>query len=278
MFESFFGLTTAPFQLSPDPDFYFDSRGHHHALSYLKYGVHQREGFVIITGEIGAGKTTLVRALLSRLDKRQVNAVQISNTQLDEDELLTAICQAFGIPVPGGKKAQLLGTLEAYFVSLSLAGRRALLVIDEAQNLGPRQAEELRMLSNFQLGKQGLLQSFLVGQPELRKLLAKPELEPLCQRVIASCHLAPMNQDETNLYVGHRLRQAGYKGSPIFDSNALIEIFSATEGIPRRINLLCNRLLVAAFLSSRRQIDADMAQTTAADMLQDLGILRTDRP
>ena len=272
MFEAFFGLQAAPFQLSPDPGFLFESRGHSQALAYLKYGVYQREGFVVVTGEIGAGKTTLVRALLEGLDAQQLVAAQISNTQLDETELLASICHAFGVPVPGESKAQRIAALEAFFTTLAASGRRALLVVDEAQNLGRRQVEELRMLSNFQLGRQALLQSFLVGQPELREMLASPALEQLRQRVIAACHLGPMSEAETCHYVEHRLRLAGHSGAPIFGAAALTQIFVATGGLPRRINLLCNRLLLAAYLAGRAQVDAALVQTTAAELQQEFGL------
>jgi len=271
MFESFFGLSAAPFQLSPDPSFYFESRGHRQALAYLKFGVYQQEGFIVVTGDIGAGKTTLVRALLEGLDPGQVLAAQVVNTQLDEGELLASICTSFGVPVPGTSKAQLISTLEAFFTAVAAGGRRALLVIDEAQNLGRREVEELRMLSNFQLGNHALLQSFLVGQPELRQMLGSASMEQLRQRVIASCHLGPIAEDETRQYVEHRLRHAGWDGTPIFDNDAFGSIFVSSGGIPRRINLLCTRLLLGAFLDSRRQIAKAIVASTAADMQAELG-------
>ncbi len=271
MFEAHFGLTAAPFQLSPDPRFYFESRGHGNALAYLKFGVYQGEGFIVVTGEIGAGKTTLVRTLLESLDPAQVVAAQVVNTQLNEGELLASICTAYGVAIPGPSKAQLLGSLEAFFTAVAAGGRRALLVIDEAQNLGRREVEELRMLSNFQIGNQALLQSFLVGQPELRQMLGSPSMEQLRQRVIASCHLGPISGDEMRHYIEHRLRHAGWNGEPIFDAQAVAEIFEATAGIPRRINLLCTRLLLGAFLVSQRSIGGAAVQARAAEMIAELG-------
>src|SRR3954464_13381745 len=193
MYESHFGLTGAPFQLNPDPAFFYDSRGHRHALAYLKYGAHQGEGFIIVTGEIGAGKTTVVRALLESLDGNKVVAAQIVSTQLGSGDLLRAILIAFGVPAPSESKAHLISTLEAFMTSLAAQGKRALLIIDEAQNLGREAIEELRMLSNFQLGNHSLLQSFLVGQPELRTLLKSKAMEQLRQRITASCHLTPLD-------------------------------------------------------------------------------------
>jgi general secretion pathway protein A len=272
MFESFFGLNGAPFQLSPDPSFFFESRGHRHALAYLKFGVYQQEGFIVVTGEIGAGKTTLVRTLLEGLDPDQVVAAQVVNTQLDEGELLASICTAFGVPVPGSSKALLISTLEAFFTAVAAGGRKALLVVDEAQNLGKREIEELRMLSNFQLGSHALLQSFLVGQPELRQMLSSPSMEQLRQRVIASCHLGPLTEEETRSYIEHRLRHVGWDGATIFEPGASNQIHAFTGGIPRRINLLCTRLLLSAFLSSQRRIDEATVVATATELQAELGI------
>ncbi len=194
MYEDFYGLTGKPFQLSPDPAFYFGSKGHTSAYSYLKYGVYQGEGFLVITGEIGAGKTTLVRALLEELDVRTIVAAQIVSTQLEADDLLRSVAKAFGIRVPQDDKASLLASIEAFLLMLFQQSKRALLIVDEAQNLNAGSIEELRMLSNFQCGDQALLQSFLVGQPELRDLMRSPAMEQFRQRVIASYHLGPLDE------------------------------------------------------------------------------------
>ena len=271
MFESHFGFSAAPFQLSPDPSFYFESRGHGQAMSYLKYGVYQREGFIVVTGEIGSGKTTLVHTLLEALDSREVAAAQVVNTQLDSGELLHAICTAFGVPVPGPSKAQMLATLEAFFTALAAGGRRALLVVDEAQNLGRKEVEELRMLSNFQLGHHALLQSFLVGQPELRQMLRSNAMEQLRQRVIASCHLGPLTAAETRAYVEHRLRHVGWAAFPAIADAAFASIHSFSGGIPRRINLLCTRLLLASWLTGKEHIAAIDVAKAAAELGAELG-------
>jgi general secretion pathway protein A len=271
MFEASFGLSGPPFQLSPDPGFYFPSSGHGNALAYMKFGAYQGEGFIVVTGEIGAGKTTLVRTLLEGLDPKQIVAAQIVSTQLEAGDLLRAICLAFGIPLKGDSKAQWLATLEAFLTALCVGGRRALLVVDEAQNLGHREVEELRMLSNFQLGSHALLQSFLVGQPELRKMLQSKSLEQLRQRVIASCHLGPLSSDELQPYVEHRLRHVGWDGRPIFDASAYPELHRHSDGIPRRINLLCTRAMLGAYLQGKTTIEArDIAQT-AKDLGAELG-------
>ena len=271
MFESHFGFSAQPFQLSPDPSFYFESKGHGQALAYLKYGVHQREGFIVVTGEIGSGKTTLVRALLEGLDANDVVAAQVVNTQLDSYDLLQAICTAFGVPMSGTSKAQLLATLEAFFTALAAKKRRALLVIDEAQNLGTKEVEELRMLSNFQLGSQALLQSFLVGQPELRQMLRSSTMEQLRQRVIASCHLGPMNAAETRGYVEHRLRHVGWKLFPFITDDAFTQIHASTGGIPRRINVLCTRVLLASWLAASDTVMAADVVNASAELTAELG-------
>jgi putative secretion ATPase (PEP-CTERM system associated) len=272
MFESHFGLSAPPFQLSPDPSFYFESKGHGQALAYLKYGVYQREGFIVVTGEIGSGKTTLVRTLLESLDPRQVVAAQVTNTQLDDEDLLQAICAAYGVQVaPGSSKARTLATLEAFFVALAASKRRALLVIDEAQNFGAREIEELRMLSNFQLGNHALLQSFLVGQPELREMLRSPGMEQLRQRVIASCHLGPLGPEETRAYIEHRLRRVGWSDRPSIEDEAFAEIHRCSAGIPRRINLLCTRVFLATWLAEKCAICAPAVASAADEMARELG-------
>lgn len=271
MFESFYGLSAPPFQLNPDPTFYFGSRGHSSAHRYLRFGAFQGEGFIVVTGDIGAGKTTLVRALLAELDATQVTAAQLVSTQLEANDLLRAVSTAFGVYARGATKAELLGSLEAYFISLAMENRRALLVVDEAQNLEARAIEELRMLSNFQLGSRALLQSFLVGQPELRQMLRSPIMEQLRQRVIASCHLGPMDQDETRGYIEHRLHHVGWKSDPEFEARAYEMIHQWTGGVPRRINLLCNRLLLAAFLEGAHVISANDVDAAAREIRAEIG-------
>jgi general secretion pathway protein A len=273
VFESHFGFSAPPFQLNPDPTFYFGSKGHSNALAYLQYGVHQAEGFIVVTGEIGAGKTTLVRTLLEGLDSSQVKAAQIASTQLDATGLLQAMLTAFGVPPPPGalSKASLISTLEAFFMTLAIKNKRALLVVDEAQNLSMDAIEELRMLSNFQLRKQALLQSFLVGQPELRSMLESQRLEQLRQRVIASCHLGPLDLDETRRYIEHRLNRVGWKGNPSFDDETFQKIHQATAGIPRRINLLCNRLLLSAFLENLTRVDGAHVSRIDRELRNEVG-------
>ena len=270
MYETFFGLTGKPFQLNPDPAFFYGSRGHKRAFAYLQYGMHQGEGFIIITGEVGAGKTMLVRSLLEQIDPNQLVAAQLVTTQLDAEDLLRAVAMAFGLATKAMDKAQLLGELEAFLVSLVPQGKRALLIVDEAQNLSGRAIEELRMLSNFQLGNQGLLQSFLMGQPELRQLMQGPELQQLRQRVTASYHLGPMDRAETQAYVEHRLRHVGWSNDPRFEPGAFDAIYAYSGGIPRRINTLCNRLMLAAALSEEHTFTAASVDATADEIRLEL--------
>jgi putative secretion ATPase (PEP-CTERM system associated) len=271
MYESFYHLNGKPFQLNPDPEFYFGSQGHSSAYSYLKYGVFQGEGFMVITGEIGAGKTTLVRALLRELDPAQVVAAQIVSTQLEADDLLRSAALAFGLRVQGLDKAGVLATLEGFLTQLVAEGRRALLVIDEAQNLSPHAMEELRMLSNFQIGDRALLQSFLVGQPELRDLLRLPALRQLRQRIIASYHLGPMSAAETRGYIEHRLAHVGYSGDPCFSDEAFAAFFEASGGIPRRINVIANRVLLAGYLGEKHEIGAADVAAAAGELVEEVG-------
>jgi general secretion pathway protein A len=271
MYESYYGLNGKPFQLNPDPEFFFASRGHARAYAYLQYGLHQSEGFIVITGDIGAGKTTLVRSLVKRLDPEKVVAAQLVSTQLDAEDLLKSVATAFGVPARTPDKAQLLAHLEAFLVGLVPQHKRAVLIVDEAQNLTQRAVEELRMLSNFQLGDRALLQSFLIGQPELRQVMRSAEMQQLRQRVIASYHLGPMDRPETEAYVEHRLKHVGWKGDPRFDPAAFDAIHATAMGIPRRINLLCNRVMLAGYLGEKHAIAAADVRTVANEMRQELG-------
>jgi general secretion pathway protein A len=271
MYESFYGLTGKPFQLNPDPAFFFGSRGHKRAFAYLQYGVHQSEGFIVITGEVGAGKTTLVRSLFEQLDRDRLVAAQLVSTQLDADDMLRSVAVAFGLPMRSVDKATLLASLEAFLCQLAIDKRRALLVVDEAQNLTPRAIEELRMLSNFQLGEQALLQSFLIGQPELREMMQAAQMQQLRQRVIASYHLGPLDKNETQSYVEHRLAHVGWNGDPRFAPEAFAIIHDATGGIPRRINTLCNRLLLAGFLAEKHAFEAADVTPIVHEIRDELG-------
>jgi len=271
MYETFYKLSGKPFQLNPDPSFYFASKGHSRAFAYLKYGVFQGEGFIVITGEIGAGKTTLLRALTEELDTDKVVAAQLVSTQLDADDLLQAVAVAFGLPIKNLGKAELLAELEAHLTSLIDQNRRALLIVDEAQNLTPRAMEELRMLSNFQRGDRALLQSFLVGQPELREIMRGPSLQQLRQRITASYHLGPMDKDETRAYVMHRLERVDWQGDPTLDEAIFDPLYDASGGLPRKINAICNRLLLGGYLSEKHAIGREDIDATLVEMRDEIG-------
>ena len=269
MYESFYGLTSKPFQLNPDPSFYFGSKQHRRATAYLEYGMHQNEGFIVITGEVGAGKTTIVRGLLDSLDQSKVVAAHLVSTQLDADDTLRLVAAAFGVRTKDVSKSDILMSLEAFLVTITGKGKRCLLIVDEAQNLTPRAVEELRMLSNFQFGNHALLQSFLVGQPEFREILQSPHMQQLRQRVIASCHIGPMDREETQGYIEHRLKCAGSKGSPKFEAGAFEAIHKASGGIPRRINSLCDRLLLFGFLGGKAAFTADDVNEVAREIYEE---------
>jgi general secretion pathway protein A len=274
MYEAYYGLSGKPFQLNPDPAFYFGSRPHRRAMGFLEYGLHQNEGFIVITGEIGAGKTTVVRSLLERLDSRTVIAAHIVSSQLEADDLLRMVAAAFGVKTKDLAKSQILLAIEAYLTTAAKKGKRCLLIIDEAQNLSRRALEELRMLSNFQLNAHALLQSFLIGQPEFRDTLESPSLHQLRQRVIAACHVNAMDAEETKAYIEHRLHHVGWKDSPHFEPAAFEAIFLATDGIPRRINSLCDRLLLSGFLEDKRTFDREDVAAVAKEFREETTVSR----
>lgn len=269
MYQSFYGLTSKPFQLNPDPAFYFGSKQHRRAQAYLEYGMHQNEGFIVITGEVGAGKTTLVRGLLESLDPEKVVAAQLVSTQLDADDTLRLVGAAFGLRTKDLAKSDVLMFLEAFLISMTTKGKRCLLVVDEAQNLSARAVEELRMLSNFQYGNQALLQSFLVGQPEFRQVLQSPHMMQFRQRVIATCHIGPLDVTETQGYIEHRLHHAGAKDSPKISAAAFEAIFKASGGIPRRINAVCDRLLLFGYLNQQKSFDATDVDEVAREIFDE---------
>jgi putative secretion ATPase (PEP-CTERM system associated) len=243
MYETYYKFRAKPFQLSADPRFFFSSKGHRRAMAYLVYGVHQGEGFIVITGEIGAGKTILANTLAAKLAVANLVLAQIVSTQLTADDMVRMVAAAFGVP-QDNSKAVLLSRVEQFLLLCHRKGKRALLIVDEAQNLPASSVEELRMLSNYVSATRPLLQTFLLGQPEFRKTLQNPEMEQLRQRVIASYHLGPLDSTETEAYIQHRLQTVGWHGDPSFSEDAFAAIYEFTGGIPRKINILCDRLLL----------------------------------
>ena len=267
MFYDFYGLTGKPFQLTPDPAFYFRSITHRKALSYLGYGLAQGEGFIVITGEVGAGKSTLVAHLMGTIDPQRLTVGQIVTSKLDEEEIVHVVAQCFGLDIEGHDKASALGAIEGFLHEQARSGRRCLLVVDEAQNLSVTALEELRMLSNFQLGNHPLLQTLLLGQPEFRVTLqSSPDLEQLRQRVIAAHHLEPMEKSEIEPYIVHRLEKVGWDGNPAFDQRVFAELYEASGGIPRRINQIANRLMLLGAVEERTRIDSAMLKSVLDEM------------
>lgn len=271
MYQSHFGLKALPFQLQPDPAFLFESRGYHYARQYLRFGLMQQMGFVVLTGEVGAGKTTMIQSFLAELDPKRVTAAVLVSTQLDADSLLVAIGQTFGLPLPSEEPEAVRSALLSHLDGLLTKGLRALLIIDEAQHLSVGALEALQELCDERRDGMGLLQCYLVGQPEMRELLQAAPLEVLRRRIIASCHLGPLDSTEVEPYISHRLRCAGWDGRPTFDDDAYAQIFAWTGGIPRRINLLCNRLLLAAFLDAFDRIGASQVWTVGLATYEETG-------
>lgn len=268
MYEQFYGFSGRPFQLAPDPEFYFESLTHRKALSYLGYGLAQSEGFIVITGEIGAGKSTLAAHLIASVDRARLTVGQIVTSRLDGDDLVHMAAQAFGLPAHADK-TQALAALERFFQDEARAGRRSLLIVDEAQNLATDALEELRMLSNFHLGAHPLLQIVLLGQPEFRVVLDDPRFEQLRQRVIATHHLDAMEPGEVGPYIEHRLARVGWKGDPAFVGEVYARLAAASGGVPRRINQLVNRLLLVGAVDCAHRIDDAMLDEALADLAGD---------
>lgn len=268
MYEAYYRLQAKPFQLTSDPRFFFSSRGHRRAMAYLVYGVHQGEGFIVITGEIGAGKTMLANTLAHNLASRNLVLAKVVSTNLEADDMVRMVAASFGLPQENSKSA-LLDAVEHFLLACHRQGKRALLVVDEAQNIPARSVEELRMLSNFVSADKPLLQTFLLGQPEFRKTLQSPAMEQLRQRVIASCHLGPMSATDTEAYVVHRLQTVGWRDDPSFSKEALAAIHQHTGGIPRKINILCDRLLLMGRLDEKHAITVNAVAAVSNELQQE---------
>ncbi len=271
MFDQFYQLTASPFQLTPDPKFWFESATHRKAMAYLGYGLTQGEGFVVITGEIGAGKTTLTHHLMQQVDPTRIYAIRLVSTQLDGTGIVTAVASAFGLPTQGQGKAGLLAAIEALVTDRARSGQKILIIVDEAQGLTHEALEELRMLSNFQLGGGAIIQLLLVGHPELRERLASdPSLEQVRQRVIAAHNLTTLEPSEVRSYVEHRLKCVGWAGRPTFTEDVWRLLHSQSGGVPRRLNSIMHRVLLAGAVEQRDVISADLVMAVLNDMEDDL--------
>lgn len=272
MYVEHFGLSGRPFQLSPDHRFYFGSRSHQKAGAYLTYGLNEQDGFIVITGDVGTGKTTLVQHLLDQIDQDHFVSAQIVTSQLEGEDALRMMASAFNMPIQAVDKASLLRTIETFLAECHHVGKHVVLVVDEAQNLSFSALEELRMLSNFQIDNRPLFQCFLLGQPQFRRIMASEDLEQLRQRVIASCHLEPLDADEVRSYVEHRMERVGWQGDPRFGEGVFERIHRHTGGVPRRINNLCGRLLLLGYLEDRHDIDAAMVDEVARELREETGL------
>lgn len=265
MYREFFGLKEKPFNITSDPNFLFLSRVHKEAFAHLLYGIKERKGFLEITGEVGAGKTTLCRALLSKLDRNTKSAF-IFNSTLPEMQLLQAILEDYGIVVGRRNKVSLLKQLNAFLIEELTRGNNVVLIIDEAQNLKASILEEIRMLSNLETDKDKLLQIVLVGQPELKDKLSSPNLRQLRQRISVRFHITAIEKAEIADYINHRLSVAGSSGQIIFEPDAVETIFHFSGGIPRLINTVCDKSMLTAYVMETRQITAEIAQRSIQEM------------
>ena len=257
MYLNFYGLAEAPFNPTPDPKFLFQSSRHREALAQLIYGVQERKGFIVLTGEIGTGKTTLLRTLLGRLDA-SIHVAYVHNSSLDAEGLLEYVLQDWGVKSTASTQAQRLFELNEFLIDQHRQGLSPVLVIDEAQNLSTATLEAVRLLSNFETAQQKLIQILLVGQPELRHTLNLFELRQLKQRIALRCHIGPLSPEETRLYVRHRLRVAGATDAGIFTDGAVQKITEYSEGVPRVINIICDHCLLSGYADSKRRIDGDV--------------------
>lgn len=266
MYQSFYKLKGKPFRLSPDCSFFYESAGHKRAMAYLRYGLEQGEGFIVITGGIGTGKTTLVEMLFNLIARERLVAAKLVTTQLGADDLLRMVSASFGLPHENMSKTSLLKGLEAFFERKAARGERVLLVIDEAQNIPRTSLEELRMLSNIQFRGAPVVQTFLLGQDEFLGIMQAPDMEQLRQRVIATYRLKALAPEETGEYIEHRLRRVGWAEDPAFDAGAFEEIHAHTDGVPRRINTFCDRLLLFGYLEELHAFDREAVRTVAQEL------------
>ncbi len=270
MYENYYAMSAKPFQLTPDPKFFYGSNKHKQALSYLEYGLEQGEGFIVITGPIGTGKTTIAQNLLQLLNEDAIQAVQIVTSKLSPEDLLSFIAKEFGLQINNPTKAHTLELIENHLRYLHHNGKRALLLVDEAQNLPIESIEELRMLSNFQLENKPLLQSFLLGQEELKEILMATQMEQFRQRIIASCHLQPLTVKEIAEYIHYRLNQVGCKEPDLFANECYFLIHEKTQGIPRKINVITDRILLYGFLNELTHFTAKDIQAVLEEMSLEL--------
>jgi general secretion pathway protein A len=254
MYLNYFGFKEHPFNVTPDPKFLYFGEAYQDALAYLVYGIRMRKGFVVLTGEIGIGKTTIINALLERLDDSH-RIAHLVHSNMSLKDMLRFIFRDYGLEAAAKSKSELLLDLESFLIALDQRGGNAVLIIDEAQNLRSWQLEEIRLLSNIETAKNKLIQIVLVGQPELLHLINATELRQFKQRISLHFHLKALTREDVDHYIDHRVKMTGYMGKKLFDEGALDEIYHFTEGIPRLINALCDKALIKACISNQRQVD-----------------------
>lgn len=265
MYEAYYGFHDRPFQLTPNPQWFYASKLHKRALAYLQYGLSQGEGFIVITGDVGTGKTTIANQLLGKLDQQHIVARQIVSSKLSPDDLLRMIASVFQLTVKDNNKAAYLEAISLYLTQLHQQNKRALLIVDEAQNLPLESVEELRMLSNFQLAGKPLLQSFLLGQNELNAIIQSPHMEQFRQRIIASSNLSALTTEDCQAYIEYRIVQAGVN-RPLLDQACFPLIYQFSQGIPRKINNLMDRVLLFGFLEEKTLLQAQ----DVSDVIQEI--------
>lgn len=268
MYQAFYKLRGKPFQLTPDPGMLFPSKSHKRAMAYLLYGFEQGEGFVVITGAVGTGKTLLIQKLFEALAHRNIAVASIASANLDGDDILPAVASALDLPYEGRSKEALLQDVKRHLISLRARLTHALLVVDEAQTLTPAALEMLRILSNFEFKGRALLQVFLVGQTELRRIIVSNHMEQLRQRIIASHRLDSMSEEESRAYILHRLHAVGWNNDPELTPDVFAGIYLASRGIPRKINLVMDRLLLHGYLEELHELDQS-ALTVVLDEIHD---------
>lgn len=265
MYNEFYGFKEKPFSLTPDPHFLYLSSVHKKALAYLTYGLEDRKGFITVTGEVGAGKTTLIRALMHRVDANTTIA-RIINTTISSLQMLKMIVRDFGIEVASATKEDILDALNTFLLKQYSQGHNAVIIIDEAQNLPPATLEEIRLLSNLETEKDKLLQILLVGQPELRQTLAQPELRQLAQRITVNYHISPLNAHEVSEYIRHRVKVAGIDEFEIFNQEAMQQIAYASKGIPRLVNIICDAALVIGYVEGTKTITEPLVKEVLTEL------------
>jgi general secretion pathway protein A len=269
MYQKFFGLRESPFNVNPDPRYLFLTKQIQEALAGLTYGIQNRKGFILLTGEVGTGKTTLLNRLLDWLHGQRVATAYIFNSKLDSSHLFDFMMAEFEIPCESREKSQVLLRLNHWLLDRYRAGEAAVLIVDEAQNLSDDVLEEIRLLTNLETSTEKLLQIVLTGQPELEEKLKRPELRQLRQRITLRCHTSPLTLEETFRYIAERLRIAGANGEPIFSKEAIQTVNMYSRGIPRVVNLLCEHSMINAYVENQRPVPAHMVQEVAREFQLD---------